>query len=316
MNMTENTSRKTISQPKAFDYFLILLVAFIWSSAFIAIKYIIDDFEPLFVSTSRVVIGFGFLLSYLLVSLVFFDKKKATNQWPTGKSNWIKLLIIAAFYTSIPFTLISWGQQYISATLTSIVMGASPLIGYINAHFTTSDEKLNPLKIIAVLLGTLGIYLATDLSQSLDISASIWGMAAMFAALTCYSAAGTLTRRVSNGSATHISTIILGIGSCYLLPVLFISGQYEVDFSALKTETILALIYIGVFPTGLAYLIRFHLILKIGFTGFLTSVFFIPIFGVFLAALLLGEPLTANIFFALIILIASLLISRKAGQKS
>lgn len=310
--MTQKTQIKTMSAPTAFDYFLILLAALIWASAFIAIKFVVQDFSPLLLSTSRVLIGFVFLISYLGIYMVF----NKNLVWPSGKQNWIKLFIIAALYTSIPFTLINWGQQYISATLTSIVMGASPLIGYINAHFATKDEKLNPLKIFAVILGTVGILIAIDFNQEGGISGNIWGVIAMMAALYCYSVSGLITRRLTNGDATIISTLILGIGSIYLIPVAYFTGQFDADFSAFKTETLWAVVYLGVFPTGIAYLIRFYLILKIGFTAFLTTVYFIPIFGVLLSALLLGEDLSLNIFIALGLIIASLLISRLANKKS
>lgn len=308
--MSATTALKTIKPPTILDYSLIILAALIWASAFIAIKFAVQEFEPILLSTSRVSVGFVFLISYFAISLSLGKKPN----WPTGRSNWVKLFIIAALYTSIPFSLINWGQQYISATLTSIVMGASPLIGYINAHFTTKDEKLNPLKIVAVLLGTFGIYLATDLSQSLDISASIWGIAAMIAALFCYSFSGLITRSLTNGGSTDISVIILGLGGLYLLPALYISGQYDIDFAAIKTETYLAVLYLGIFPTGVAYLIRFYLILKIGFTAFLTTVYFIPIFGVFLSVMFLDEALSISVFIALGIIILSLLISRKAAK--
>lgn len=301
-----------MSAPTAFDYFLILLAALIWASAFIAIKFVVQDFSPLLLSTSRVLIGFVFLISYLGIYMVF----NKNLVWPSGKQNWIKLFIIAALYTSIPFTLINWGQQYISATLTSIVMGASPLIGYFNAHFATKDEKLNPLKIFAVILGTVGILIAIDFNQDGGFSGNIWGVIAMMAALYCYSVSGLITRRLTNGDATIISTIILGIGSIYLIPVAYFTGQFDVDFSAFKTETLWAVVYLGVFPTGIAYLIRFYLILKIGFTAFLTTVYFIPIFGVLLSALLLGEDLSLNIFIALGLIITSLLISRLANKKT
>ncbi|MGL1919806.1 MAG: DMT family transporter [Hyphomicrobiales bacterium] len=310
--MTQKTQIKTMSAPTAFDYFLILLAALIWASAFIAIKFVVQDFSPLLLSTSRVLIGFVFLISYLGIYMVF----NKNLVWPSGKQNWIKLFIIAALYTSIPFTLINWGQQYISATLTSIVMGASPLIGYFNAHFATKDEKLNPLKIFAVILGTVGILIAIDFNQDGGFSGNIWGVIAMMAALYCYSVSGLITRRLTNGDATIISTIILGIGSIYLIPVAYFTGQFDVDFSAFKTETLWAVVYLGVFPTGIAYLIRFYLILKIGFTAFLTTVYFIPIFGVLLSALLLGEDLSLNIFIALGLIITSLLISRLANKKT
>lgn len=309
--MTKNTARDAISPPTIIDISLILLCALIWASAFVAINVAVRDFEPVMVAFSRVSIGFVFLASYVIL-LPFMAKR--TN-WPTGKSNWFKLLVIALFYTAVPFSLISWGQQYISTTLTSIIMGSSPLIGYVIAHFVTSDEKLNKMKFIALGLGLLGVYFATDLSEPGKDTTSIWAIIAIFAALVCYSVSGIITRTVTNGSTENLSTAVLGLGTIALIPALWFTGQYPSDFSAISNNSIWAVIYLGIFPTGLAYLIRFYLIMKIGYTAFLTTIFFIPVFGVLLSALLLGEPLTMNIFYALLFIVGSLIISRMGATK-
>lgn len=316
--MSTPSAPKAISAPTAFDIFLILTCALIWASAFSGIKIAVQHFEPIMVAFSRISIGFIFLYSFILLQPLFRkkDPNKTNTQWPTGRKNWLNLCAIALLYTAVPFSLISWGQQFVSATLTSIIMGSSPLIGYIIAHFATKDEKLNNLKIIAVLLGTFGIYLATDLTTANDTNSSLWGIVAIVVALICYSTSGLITRRLTNGSTENISTAVLGLGTLFLIPALFISGHFPDDFSAIDNEGIIAVIYLGIFPTGIAYLIRFHLILKIGFTAFLTSIFFIPIFGVFLSAFLLGEALTLNIFIALAFIVAALIISRLGVKKS
>lgn len=165
-------------------------------------------------------------------------------------------------------------------------------------------------------MGTFGIYLATDFSNSDGEQNTLWGVVAVVAALICYSTSGLITRRLTNGATENISTAVLGLGTLFLIPALFISGQFPTDFSTIDNQGLIAIIYLGIFPTGLAYLIRFHLIIKIGFTAFLTSIFFIPIFGVFLSAILVGEALTLNIFIALSFIVAALLISRLGVKKS
>ena len=309
--MANTSIPKTISAPNAVDIVLILLCALIWASAFIGIKIAVADFKPIMIAFSRVSIGFLFLYFYVWLQPLF----KRQTSWPTGRANWVKLCFIAILYTAVPFSLISWGQQYVSASLTSIIMGSSPLIGFIIAHFTTRDEKLNRYKFFALILGLLGVYLAVDFSSSASSQSGIWGMVAIFAALVCYSVSGLITRRLTNGSTENISAAVLGLATLFLIPALFISGQYPSDLQNINIDAVWALVYLGLFPTGVAYLIRFHLILKIGFTAFLTSIFFIPIFGVFLSALLLGEELTLKIFIALSILVASLFISRIGNKR-
>ncbi|NRA87723.1 MAG: DMT family transporter [Rhizobiales bacterium] len=310
--MPNSKTTSTLSAPSFTDICLILFVAAIWSSAFTAIKIAIVEFEPIMVAFSRVSLGFIFLLSYILI-LPLFNKKTA---WPTGTKNWVLLAFISLLYTAVPFSLISWGQNYISASLTSILMGSSPLIGYIITHFATKDEKLTPLKFLALALGIIAVYIAVDVSDSTNINDSYWGMAAILLALLCYAISGMLTRKVDNGSTEKMSTAVLGLGTIFLIPALLISDQLPTNYTDLNMDSVWAIVYLGIFPTGLAYLIRFYLIVKIGFTAFLTTIFFIPIFGVLLSAWMLNEALTINIFISLIVVIASLIVTKIASRQA
>ncbi len=302
----------SITPPNAFDIFLILFCSLIWSSAFVSIKMAVVEIQPVMIALSRVSIGFIFLISYILI-LPLLHKK---SNWPTGKRNWVILIIVSLLYTTIPFSLIGWGQQYISATLTSLLMGSSPLVGYIIAHFATKDEKLTPLKLLSLILGFCGIMIALNPFGTTDIQSDLWGVLAIIGGIICYSISGILTRKIDNGDSQNLSAAVLGIGTICLIPSVLISGQWPSDFSSLSNDAIYSVIYLGLFPTGLAYLIRFYLIIKIGYTAFLTSIFFIPVFGVFLSAFILDEALTLSIFIALGFIVASLFISRMASKKA
>ena len=70
-----------------------------------------------------------------------------------------------------------------------------------------------------------------------------------------------------------------------------------------------ALVYLGVFPTGLAYILRFHLIRVIGYSRFSLSINLVPVFGVALGVLILGEPLSINLLIALALVLAGLFVA-------
>jgi drug/metabolite transporter (DMT)-like permease len=75
-----------------------------------------------------------------------------------------------------------------------------------------------------------------------------------------------------------------------------------------------SLIYLGLFPTGIAYILRFSLIRSIGYTRFSLSINLVPIFGVALGVVLLGEPVSVNLVAALALVLAGLVVSR-GGRK-
>jgi drug/metabolite transporter (DMT)-like permease len=77
----------------------------------------------------------------------------------------------------------------------------------------------------------------------------------------------------------------------------------------LSTPAVAALIYLGLFPTGIAYILRFHLIRTIGYSRFALTINLIPVFGVTLGIVLLGEPLSLNVGIALALVLCGLYIA-------
>lgn len=77
---------------------------------------------------------------------------------------------------------------------------------------------------------------------------------------------------------------------------------------ALSIPAIGSLIYLGLFPTGIAYIVRFTLIRAVGYSRFSLSINLVPVFGVALGVLILDEPLTLNLVAALALVLAGLFV--------
>ena len=66
-----------------------------------------------------------------------------------------------------------------------------------------------------------------------------------------------------------------------------------------RLDSTIYLIYLGVFPTGIAWLIRFHILKKNGLVFHSQVAYLIPIFGVILGYLFLNEVITFKVLIAL-----------------
>ena len=75
-----------------------------------------------------------------------------------------------------------------------------------------------------------------------------------------------------------------------------------------------ALVYLGLFPTGIAYIMRFALIRAIGYSRFSLSINLVPVFGVALGVVLLGEQVSLNLIAALALVLAGLVVG-SGGRK-
>ncbi len=82
-----------------------------------------------------------------------------------------------------------------------------------------------------------------------------------------------------------------------------------------ETQSVAAVIYLGIFPTALATLIYFYLILKIGAARISQINFAVPVFGSLIGVLILNERMETNAIMALaMILLAVYLVSKRKKQ--
>jgi drug/metabolite transporter (DMT)-like permease len=144
------------------------------------------------------------------------------------------------------------------------------------------------------------------LAGGLGFDALAYG--AVWLALLCYVAAGTLIRFVRRTSVTMMTAINMGVAVVALVPALVVMGT---PFPAMTPPALLAALYLGLVCTGLAYLLRTHITLTIGQTYMSMASYFMPITGVLLAAAILGEPLTGRTLLALACVVMGFAVSRR-----
>ena len=134
--------------PKPLDFFLLTLLALIWSSAFFNIKIATYSYGPITIAFLRVFFG-----TIPLLIICFFNKIKIeafSKDWPWFAS-------IGFINLVVPFFLIAYGIKNVQSNLAAILMASTPLSAVILSHFFTKNEKINLLKSIGVVLGCCGI---------------------------------------------------------------------------------------------------------------------------------------------------------------
>ena len=136
--MADTTAMAPIRKPTRLDLALLVMLAMIWGSAFLAIKVVVPDTGPLWLATIRVVIAF-----MVLLPIAWFKGLI----WPASGRQWRLVCLITFFNVVAPFFLISWAEQYIDAGVASLLIGIGPFLALIGSHFTTRDDRLSRAKI-------------------------------------------------------------------------------------------------------------------------------------------------------------------------
>jgi drug/metabolite transporter (DMT)-like permease len=298
-----STPAQPIRIPTQLDLGLMIMTSLMLASGFIAIRLAVPETGPVWLAAIRVGIGFMVLLPYAMWRGMV---------WPASRSQWALIIGMALLNVVVPFILVAWAGKTIEASVLALLMGTGPFLALIGSHLMTDDDRLTPRKLVSVLLGFSGIVVLVGPSIFAGLAGGpLLGKLAALAASACYVMAGLLIRRITL-PPVRLACLALAIGSAVLIP-LAIATEGLLS-PALSATAIGSLIYLGLFPTGIAYILRFSLIRSIGYTRFSLSINLVPIFGVALGVVLLGEPISLNLVAALALVLAGLVVS-SGGRK-
>ena len=289
--------------PKLTDYILLTVLALIWSSAFFNIKIATYSFGPVTIAFLRIFFG-----AIPVVALCLYKKIKIE----AFSKDWQWFALIGMVNLVIPFFLIAYGVQKVQSNLAAILMASTPLSATVLAHFFTSNEKINLTKTFGVLLGFSGIvFLFSDnilINENNFFSALI-----IFFASTFYVIGGLLTLKISNKKNENVTASILIWATLFLIPItVFTEQPWNLNPSM---ESIISVIYLGVVATGVAWLLRFKILINNGLVFQAQVAYLIPIFGIILSYIFLKEIITPKVLVAVVAIIIGIYFVKKSNSK-
>ncbi|MBL4646310.1 MAG: DMT family transporter [Rhizobiales bacterium] len=292
-----------LRQPTRLDYTTILFLVIIWASAFLAIRVAVVETGPLWLAAIRVVIGFVVLLPWAIWR---------GFKWPHRWQDWAMIIGISILNVSAPFILISWAELTIDAGLTSLLLGIGPLLALTISHFFTDDDRFTLLKFVAVLLGFLGILLVIGVDALESLGTNMLAQIAVVGSSASYVVSGLMIRKIKGFPPVRLSCLVLGIASMTLIFIALIhEGIPDAALiSSVSPKAWACLVYLGLFPTGIGYILRYRLIQAIGMSAFTLGLNLIPVFGIGMGAVLLGEQIHWSIVAALVLIMSGLFLSR------
>jgi drug/metabolite transporter (DMT)-like permease len=290
-------------QPNFFDYLLLTFLALIWASAFFNIKIATYSFGPITIAFLRVFFG------AIPVLLLCYYKKIKIEAF---SKDWYWFAIIGFINLVVPFFLISYGVKSVQSNLAAILMSTTPLSSTILGHYYTKDEKFNLTKTIGILIGFAGIvYLFSDnllINENNFVSALL-----ILLGSTCYVIGGVLTLKIKEKKNENVTGSILIWAIIILFPLsIFIEKPWVYNPTIQSTVSV---IYLGLVSTGIAWLLRFKILINNGLIFQSQVSYLIPIFGTILSYLFLKELITFKVLVSLIAVIIGIYFVRRAGSR-
>ena len=290
-------------QPKLLDYILLVLLALIWASAFFNIKIATYSFGPVTIAFLRVFFG---AIPVLLLCYYKDIKIEAFSK------DWYWFALIGFINLVAPFFLIAYGIKSVQSNLAAILMSTTPLSSTVLGHFYTKNEKFNFIKTFGILVGFSGIlYLFSDnllIDENNFVSALL-----ILLGSTCYVIGGVLTLKISKKKNENVTGSILIWATIILIPLVsFIEQPWNVSP---RLDSTISVIYLGLVSTGLAWLLRFRVLVNNGLIFQSQVSYLIPIFGTILSYIFLKELITTKVLISLIAVSVGIYFVRKADNK-
>ena len=292
-------------QPKLFDYLLLTLLALIWASAFFNIKIATYSFGPVTIAFLRVFFG-----AIPVLLLCYFKNIKIE----AFSKDWHWFAMIGFINLVAPFFLIAYGVKSVQSNLAAILMSTTPLSSTVLAHFYTKNEKFNFIKTIGILIGFSGIVFLFSDNLLIDENNFISALLILLGS-TCYVIGGVLTLKISKKKNENVTGSILIWAIIILIPLVsFIEQPWEINP---RLDSTISVIYLGLVSTGIAWLLRFRILVNNGLIFQSQVSYLIPIFGTILSYIFLKELITVKVLISLIAVCVGIYFVRKADyQKS
>ncbi len=290
-------------QPKLLDYLLLVLLALIWASAFFNIKIATYSFGPVTIAFLRVLFG---AIPVLLLCYYKDIKIEAFSK------DWHWFAMIGFINLVAPFFLIAYGVKSVQSNLAAILMSTTPLSSTVLGHFYTKNEKFNFIKTFGILIGFSGIlYLFSD-NLLIDDNNFLSALLILLGS-TCYVIGGVLTLKISKKKNENVTGSILIWAVIILIPLVsFIEQPWNVTP---RLDSTISVIYLGLVSTGIAWLLRFRILVNNGLIFQSQVSYLIPIFGTILSYIFLKELITTKVLISLIAVCVGIYFVRKADNK-
>jgi drug/metabolite transporter (DMT)-like permease len=261
------------------------LLGLIWGTSFLWIKIAIGEISPL------VLVAFRTLFGAVSLLVIFAVSGQPRFQWKDLRP-WLGVfLVVALINIAIPFIVISWSEQYIPSGIASILNSSVPLFTMMIAPFVLHDDQWSLPKALGLVIGFVGIVIIFLPNLLQGLNQNLIGMGGMLLASLSYAVAGIYTRRHAQGLAPQLQAFLqLGLATLMVWS-LTISVEHPIKFPQYGL-TWVALLWLGILGSGVAYILYFSLLHSIGPTRATTVTYIPPLVGTILGMVFLGEQLT------------------------
>ncbi len=276
------------------------VLALLWGSSFLWIKIALTGLSPVQIALVRTLLG-----AAVLVALAYAQGQRL----PAGKGVWKHLALAAVFGNVIPFVLFAVGEETVDSGVAGVLNATTPLWALAIGLAFGFERQRNAARLVGLVLGFAGTLLIFAPWEKAGLAS--WGALACLAAAASYAVSYTyIGRKVSGRGLTPIqlssAQLVTATGLTAL--VVPVGGLQEVHLS---WQPLVAVAILGVFGTGVAFVLNYRLIEDEGPTNATTVGYLLPVVSVLLGAAFLGEELNVRVVAGMLVVLVGVALTRR-----
>jgi drug/metabolite transporter (DMT)-like permease len=286
-------------------WLVFLALGFIWGSSYFWIKIGVETIPPLTLIALR--LFFGFLVIAAVVAI-------AREPLPRNPRQYGHLLVMAVVNIVLPFFLITWGEQSPSmdSALAAILNSTVPLFVLVLAPLFLPDERITLPRVIGLFVGFVGVVVlfAPGLVNLDDHDFVAEG--ALLGSAVSYAVGAVYARRNVQGLRPMIPALFQVTFALVISAILALIVERPIGRIAPAPEAIVAILWLGILGSGVAYLAFFRILREAGATRTTMVAYLLPVVGIALGTIR-GEAITLERVIGTALIIVGIALVNSAG---
>src|SRR5215218_9709178 len=259
-----------------------LMLCGIWGSTWLFIKLGLADLPPFTFAGIRFVIACVILLAVIRIRRLPI---------PRTRADWILLAITGILSFGFNYGLLFWGEQYISSGLAALLQATIPAFGLVFAHFHLPGERLSWARIGGVVLGVFGVGVVFSNQLAVAGKQALAGCVALILSSILVAYSNVLVKAYGK----NLNPAIMAAGQMLFGLLLLLGVGIPLEGNPLRFHwtpmAVIALLYLAVVGTVIAFLLYYWLVLKMDVTKSMLIALVTPVVAVLLGMIVLDEEI-------------------------
>jgi drug/metabolite transporter (DMT)-like permease len=294
-----------MKSPRIAAYVSVIFAMVFWGFTFVCYKFANESFQPISIIFLRLFASIFFLFGFAILFRRLGKIKRKDQKW---------FLFMALLEPFFYFLGEAYGMTMVTATVGAVIISTIPLIVPFGAYFLFR-ERLTRLNIVGLVISFGGV-LMVILTRSGGLLADTKGILLMFVAV--FSAVGytlVVKKLVQDYNPITITAYQSLYGLIMFVPLFLIMEVPDLDYSSVTRSSLLAVLYLGVFGSGICFILLTIGIRELGAARANIFANIVPVVAAIVSFILLKEPMPLIKILGILVAVLGLLLSQISGIK-